>query len=75
MADAQYMTPLRRPTTCYWCQERIPAGAMGYMVTANTWTHPECAEAWGRDPCREEGECGPGHGTKGHTCQEGALHG
>lgn len=71
MADPQYLVPrMRTKTTCWWCHVLITPGTPGYMVTANIWTHPECADAWDRDPCRAETCDGPGHAPRGKTCIE-----
>ena len=80
MSEFTSATPIkavRKAHRCYWCPEPIPE-ATGAVRVVGVWdgnfsvfyVHPECDEAWQRDPCNDEDEGCIYRHVRGQTCAE-----
>ena len=68
---------VRKARHCYWCREAIEAGTAAVRVTGRwdgrfdmLYVHPECEEAWQRDPCSQDNDVCPYAHARGKTCTE-----
>lgn len=74
---ARPVTSLRKPRRCAWCEETIRADSPGICVVgvfdghfAVFYAHPECEDAWKRDPCNEDGTGCIYEHARGQTCAD-----
>ena len=75
--NATSINAVRKPRRCYWCEDRIEQGTPAVRVVgvwegnfSVIYLHPDCEEAWKRDPCNQNEEgCHYEH-ERGRTCAE-----
>ena len=75
--DARPIKQTQKTHCCDWCKTLLPAKSEAVYI-AGVWegdffgvyTHPECNDAWIRDPCTTDGEACLYDHMQGKTCEE-----
>lgn len=74
---ASAVSRFRKPHGCVWCKDRIEAGDAGRRLSGKQegvmftfYIHPQCDDAWLRDPCNIAGEACEYPHRRGMTCHE-----